>query len=149
MVGPEPKLIVATRDSGTVPPEAVGTGRFSIVAMCERESGGSLTRIGTCRSDSENLALFWSISPWVAMRITWLSACVVTPSCPARSRLGVTISSGRRMSALIRGATSTFVSGLIWSTSCCAAFCSASESEPDSITLIGRPDPPPPPNDWK
>ena len=68
--------------------------------MSRRAVSGSLTRIGTWRSDSENLALFWSISPCVAMRIAWLSAVVVTPSCAARSSRGVTMISGRRMSAV-------------------------------------------------
>ena len=41
-----------------------------------REVSGSLTRIGIWRSDSENLAALWSISPSVAMRMVWLSAAV-------------------------------------------------------------------------
>ena len=45
------------------PPRVVGTGRFSSVPRSRRADSGSITRIGTCRSDSENFALFWSISP--------------------------------------------------------------------------------------
>ena len=56
----------ATRDKGTVPPLAVCTGRFSIVESSERASGDSFTRIGICRSESENFAAFCSISPKVA-----------------------------------------------------------------------------------
>ena len=48
----------ATAFSGTAPPPAVGTGRFSSVARSRRGSRCRLTRIGICRSDRENLALF-------------------------------------------------------------------------------------------
>jgi hypothetical protein len=53
-----------------------------------RALSGMRTRIGTCRSDSENLAAFWSISPMVAMRMAWLSVEVLTPRLAARSRRG-------------------------------------------------------------
>ena len=88
-MGPAPKLISAMTLSGTEPPLAVGTGRFSIVDRLRREPSVRATRIGTCRSDSEKRALFWSISPWVATRIAWLSAAVVTPMSAIRSSRGV------------------------------------------------------------
>ena len=79
----------ATAFSGTEPPLEVGTGRFSSVARSRRAFSDSDTLIGTWRSDSENLALFCSISPSVAMRIVWLSAAVVTPRSAARSNRGL------------------------------------------------------------
>ena len=89
VVGPEPKPISATDFSGTEPPLEVGTGRFSSVARSRRRFSDSDTVIGTWRSASENLALFCSMSPRVAMRIVWLSAAVVTPRSAARSKRGL------------------------------------------------------------
>jgi hypothetical protein len=127
----------------------VGTGRFLIVDKSRRASSDNRTRIGTCRSDSENFAAFWLISPIVAIRIVWLSAVVVTPSEAASSSRGLISTSGRRMSPATRGATST-LSPRICSTSAAEVLSSSCESEPDSITEIGRPVPPPPPpfNSW-
>src|SRR3546814_7068011 len=62
-VGPEPKLTSATTFSGTLPPEVVGTGRFSITDRLLRSLSSIDTLIGICRSVSENLARFCSISP--------------------------------------------------------------------------------------
>jgi hypothetical protein len=78
------------------------------------------------------------------MRITWLSAWVVTPSDAARSKCGVMTISGRRKSALMRGAT-TCRSPLICVTSVCAVRWSRSGSDPASMTLIARPEPLPGP----
>jgi hypothetical protein len=50
------------------------------------------------------LALFWSMSPSVAMRIVWLSAAVVTPRSAARSKRGLIVISGRMSSPTTRGA---------------------------------------------
>ncbi len=55
-VGPWPKLMSATALSGTAPPELVGTGRFSSVDRSRRALSIRLTRIGICRSVSENFA---------------------------------------------------------------------------------------------
>ena len=74
---------------------AVGTGMFSIVERLRRELSSSVTRIGTCRSESEKRALAWSISPWVATRIAWLIAWVVTPMSAIRSSRGRIMISGR------------------------------------------------------
>ena len=84
----------ATAFSGTEPPLDVGTGRFSSVARSRRAFSDSDTVIGTWRSDSENFALFCSMSPSVAMRIVWLSAAVVTPRSAARSKRGLMVISG-------------------------------------------------------
>ena len=70
----------ATALSGTAPPVVVGTGRFSSVVRSRRVSSIRLTRMGTCRSESENFALFCSMSPNVAMRIVSLMLETVTPS---------------------------------------------------------------------
>ena len=67
--GPRPKEISATDLSGTVPPDAVRTGRFSRVVRSLRELSSRLTRIGTCRSAKENFAAFCGRSPSVAMRM--------------------------------------------------------------------------------
>ena len=107
VVGPAPKPISATDFSGTEPPLEVGTGKFSIVARSRRAFSGKRHAIGTWRSDSENLALFWSMSPIVAMRIVWLSAAVVTPRSAARSRRGLMMISGRSRSPPTRGARSS------------------------------------------
>ena len=74
VVGLAPKPISATDLSGTEPPLDVGTGRFSSVDRSRRSVSDSETWIGTWRSESENLALFCSMSPSVAIRIVWLSA---------------------------------------------------------------------------
>ena len=79
--------------------------------------------IGTWRSASENLALFWSMSPIVAMRIVWLSAWVVTPRSAARSLRGVMMISGRMSSPCTRGATSSGTDSISVAT-CCAAWLS-------------------------
>ena len=84
----------ATAFNGTEPPLEVGTGKFSSVWISRRAFSDSDTWIGTWRSDSENLALFCSISPRVAMRIVWLSAAVVTPRSAARSKCGLMVISG-------------------------------------------------------
>ena len=68
------------------PPLAVGTGRFSSVDRSRRSFSESETWIGTWRSESENFALFCSMSPSVAIRIVWLNAAVVTPRFAARSK---------------------------------------------------------------
>ena len=68
VVGPEPKPMSATAFKGTEWPFEVGTGRFFSVSISRREFSDSETVIGTWRSDSENFALFCSISPSVAMR---------------------------------------------------------------------------------
>ena len=142
VVGPEPKLISATRDSGTLPPVMVWTGRFSIVVRSSRDCVGSFTRMGIWRSDRENLAAFCSISPSVAMRIVWLMAAVVTPSSAARSGRGVMISSGRLMSALMRGAIRESMP-FICSTSVAAVSSSSSGLDPASITVMSAlPGPP-------
>ncbi len=142
-VGPAPKLMSATRDSGTEPPVANGTGRLRMVSRFWRDSFASITRIGIWRSDSENFALFWSMSPSVAIRIVWLSATVDTPSCDAKSVRGVIINSGRCKSAEMRGARNSG-SVFICSTSVAAVWSSFLGSEPDSMTDTSRPEPPPP-----
>ena len=68
VVGPDPKPMSATAFSGTDLPSDVGTGKFSSVEISRRAFSDSETWIGTWRSDSENFALFCSISPRVAMR---------------------------------------------------------------------------------
>ena len=97
----------ATALSGTLAPLAVGTGRFSSVARSLRLLSRRLTRIGTWRSDSENLALYWSRSPRVAMRIVSLMLSTVTPSWDARSRCGRTRISGLGRSLSMRELRST------------------------------------------
>ena len=87
-----------------MPPDAVGTGRFLIVEMSDRLFSSSATRIGIWRSDSENLAAFWSMSPSVAMRIVSLSAAVVTPRSAARSSRGRIVISGLGSASSTRGA---------------------------------------------
>ena len=109
---PSPKMVgdgsftrkSATAFSGTEPPFEVSTGRFSMIERSRRESSDSDTVIGIWRSDSENFALFCSMSPSVAMRIVWLSAAVVTPRSAARSKRGVIVISGCGMSPPTRGA---------------------------------------------
>ena len=72
--------------------------------MSRRAFSDSETWIGTWRSDSENFALFCSISPRVAMRIVWLSAAVVTPRSAARSNRGLMVISGCARLLPTRGA---------------------------------------------
>ena len=100
------KPISATDFRGTEPPDDVGTGRFSKVWMSRRAFSESDTVIGTCRSDSENLALFCSMSPSVAIRIVWLNAAVVTPRSAARSNRGLMVISGCARLLPTRGARS-------------------------------------------
>ena len=52
------QTVIATNFSGTDPPLAVVTGRFSMVEMSRRETSPNWTEIGICRSLSENLAAF-------------------------------------------------------------------------------------------
>ena len=138
----------ATRLSGTDPPLASGTGRFSMVLKSLRASLERRTAIGIWRSDSEKRAAFCSISPSVAIRIVCDSAAVVTPSSAAISARGVMMISGRLRSALMRGATSDF-SPFISSTSLRAVASSFTGSEPASITVMSRPEPKPMRCDWK
>ena len=100
--GPVPQALVLPADRARRMRRAA-TGL--LVAMAGVFVLASTTRIGTWRSLSENLAALWSISPIVAIRIAWLSALVVTPSCAARSSRGMISSSGRWRSASMRGAT--------------------------------------------
>src|SRR3546814_13617778 len=93
----------ATTFSGTEPPLTVGTGMFWIVARSRRLFSATATRIGICRSDRENLALFWSMSPMVATRIVWLSAAVVTPGLAARSNRGLMTISGCDRKSVVEG----------------------------------------------
>ena len=77
----------------------------------------------TWRSASENFALFWAMSPSVAMRIVWLSAVVVTPRSAARSKRGLMTISGRTWSPTTRGATSSLtvaISSAIWLATACS-----------------------------
>ena len=85
----------ATTFSGTDPPVAVGTGRLATVLSVLRLFSASITRIGIWRSDSENLATFWSMSPSVAIRIVLESAAVVTPRSAASPKRGLITISGR------------------------------------------------------
>ena len=68
---------------------------------------------------------------------------MVTPSSAAMSSRGSMMSSGRLMSALMRGATSMSIL-FICSTSVAAVSLSRSGSEPASITVMSRPEPNPP-----
>ena len=134
----------ATAFSGTVPPLAVGTGRFSSVAKSRRAPSTMLTRIGIWRLLSENLAAFCGMSPMVAMRIVWPMLATETPSSAARSSRGRTTIAGRCRSPSMRGSRSSS-SPRISATARSAAFCSAAGSEPVRNSEIGRPAPPEPP----
>ena len=141
--GPAPKPISATTRNGTVKPPDVGTGRFWMVARLCRLFSSSATRIGIWRSDSENLATFWSMSPRVAMRIVWLSAWVVTPSSAARSKRGLIVISGRGRSPSIRGER-RLGSFFMPSTMASEAAASLAGSSPEIMTETSRLLPPPP-----
>ena len=120
---------------------------FWIVDRSRRLSSDSDTRIGIWRSDSENLATFWSISPIVAMRIDWLSAAVVTPMLAARSMRGLMMISGRCMSPWTRGSRNS-LSPAISLTNWLAVFSSNAGSSDPNIMMTSRPKPPPD-CDWK
>ena len=105
---PAPKPTSATALSGTVAPEAVRTGRFSMVARlrARRLDQADANRNLPVRQRELGVVLR-QIARASPARTVSLMLATVTPSCAALSRCGRTTSSGRAMSPLMRGSRSS------------------------------------------